>query len=400
MGKEIQMSHIMSFRIQGLAGRTEPLKLELNRDTNIFFGQNGSGKTSLLKILHAAMKNETDILKGVPFTAAEIKIYSLTWDKVFTRSIEKRQRGRRSPSRIHRELRSENEIMMVEELTEADGMKWTCTPATPKESSSAQWQHQYLPTSRLHVSDEPFFPPSFERSRSSRPWFTEEQLDSLFARSVEHLWSRYSAQVLGAVRMAQEQGLASILRAVLSPSSVSSRRRSSKLTTETAYKRVQSFLERQGSASILGKLASFERRYAADPTLQDVVQDIDSVEDKIKAAMTSRDTLQELITQMFRANKEIHFTDESIQVNTPSGQQIGLASLSSGEKHLLRILVESLLVGESSFIIDEPEISMHVDWQKSLIKSVRALNSETQLILATHSPEIMADVPDEKIFRI
>lgn len=393
------MSHIVSFSIQGLAGRTEPLKIELNRDTNIFFGQNGSGKTSLLKILHAAMKNETHILEGVPFTAAEIKIYSLNWDKVFTRSIEKRQRGRRSRSKTHREVRIENEIVVVEELTEADGMKWTCTPATPKEASSTYWQHQYLPTSRLHVSDEPF-PPSFEDSRSSRLWFTEEQLDSFFARSVEYLWSRYSAQVLGDVRMAQEQGLASILRAVLSPASVSSRRRSSKLTTETAYKRVQSFLKRQGSASILGKRSAFEKRYAAEPTLQDVVQDIDSVEGKIKAAMTSRDTLQELITRMFRANKEIRFTDESIQVNTPSGEQIGLASLSSGEKHLLRILVESLLVGESSLIIDEPEISMHVDWQKSLINSLRALNSETQLILATHSPEIMADVPDEKIFRI
>ena len=98
---------------------------------------------------------------------------------------------------------------------------------------------------------------------------------------------------------------------------------------------------------------------------------------------------------MFTANKEIRFADESIEVKTPSGEKIGLASLSSGEKHLLRILVTALLlVGESSLMIDEPEISMHVDWQKALIRSLRTLNSNTQLIFATHSPEIMADVPD------
>jgi predicted ATPase len=63
-------------------------------------------------------------------------------------------------------------------------------------------------------------------------------------------------------------------------------------------------------------------------------------------------------------------------------------------------MVAALLVRESSMIIDEPEISMHVDWQKDLIHSLRALNPDAQLILATHSPEIMADIPDSKIFRI
>lgn len=339
---------------------------------------------------------------SVPFAAAEVKIYSLNWNKVFTRSIEKpgrTQKGRaKGRSVIHREVLHQNEIVLMEEPTHEDSMQWNCTPTAPKDAATTRWAHQYLPTSRLHVSDGPFLPYT-ERTTSSRPWLTEEQLDAVFARSVEHLWSRYSAGVLGAVRTAQEQGLASILRAVLSPRSASSRRKS-KLTSATAYERVHTFLERQGSVSILGKRATFEKRYEQNATLQDVVQDIDSVEDKIKAAMTSRDTLQELITRLFMANKEIHFTDESIQVTSLSGERIGLASLSSGEKHLLRILVEALMVGASSLLIDEPEISMHVDWQKDLIPSLRALNQTAQFIFATHSPEVMANLPDDMIFRI
>lgn len=116
--------------------------------------------------------------------------------------------------------------------------------------------------------------------------------------------------------------------------------------------------------------------------------------------MSSRDMLQKLISKMFTANKSIHFGDKSIQVKSMSGEDIGLATLSSGEKHLLKILVESLLIGDSSLIIDEPEISMHIDWQKDLVSSIRALNADAQLIFATHSPEIMADISDDKIFRI
>ncbi|EHP83766.1 hypothetical protein GeomeDRAFT_3416, partial [Geobacter metallireducens RCH3] len=149
-----------------------------------------------------------------------------------------------------------------------------------------------------------------------------------------------------------------------------------------------------------GKRSDFEKRYVTDQTLQDVVQDIDSVEEKIKSAVSSRDMLQKLISKMFTANKSIHFGDKSIQVKSMSGEDIGLATLSSGEKHLLKILVESLLIGDSSLIIDEPEISMHIDWQKDLVSSIRALNADAQLIFATHSPEIMADISDDKIFRI
>ena len=396
------MSHIVSFKVNGLAGRKEPLELELNRDTNIFFGLNGSGKTSLLKILHAAMANETDLLVTVPFESAEVKIYSINYKKVFTRTIEKKSSVRRSVSNFrslaHREVRLEGELMIVDE-PRSDNWRWDCSPKTPSGAISSRWRHQYLPTSRLHLSDEPIASTlGFERIGPS--WLTEDKLDVLFARSVERLWGSYSAHVLGDVRKAQEQGLANILRAVLSPESTSGRRGRSKLTPTAAFERVQSFLNRQGSTSILGKRANFERRYVENATLQDVVHDIDQVEDKIKEAMTARDTLEELITKMFLANKEIRFTDQAIEVSTPSGEKIGLASLSSGEKHLLRILVQLLLVEENSMMIDEPEISMHIDWQKVLINSMRSLNPDAQLIFATHSPEIMADIPDDKIFRI
>lgn len=400
------MSHIISFKIEGLAGRKESVEIVLKRHTNILFGLNGSGKTSLLKILHAAMDNDTEILDSVPFVSAEVQIYSQAWDKVFTRTIKKtRSRQAIQPSRGRTKAGSiviSKEVMWADVLASEVEMEWSTKPATPKDAKHTRWLHQYLPTSRLHISDKNFHGSTKDYFASKRPWLTEEELDSVFASSVKHLWSQYSAHVLGAVRTAQEQGLASILQAVLSPQrqSTINKRRTSKLTSSTAYDRVHSFMERQNSSAILGSRKSFEARYSENPTLQDVVQDIDLIEDRITEAMASRDKLQSLITKMFRENKEISFTDESINIKTSSGEKIGLESLSSGEKHLLRIFVESLLVGDSSFMVDEPEISMHIDWQKDLIGSLNALNPEAQLIFATHSPEIMADVPDDNIFRI
>jgi hypothetical protein len=69
---------------------------------------------------------------------------------------------------------------------------------------------------------------------------------------------------------------------------------------------------------------------------------------------------------MYSGNKKVSFGDKSIIVEDANGKQIGLASLSSGEKHLIELFVEILLGRESSILIDEPEISIHVDWQREL----------------------------------
>ena len=75
------MSHITEFSIWGLAGRKEVYSQKLDRHLNVFFGLNGSGKTSLLKILDSAMERKTDNLINVPFEKAQVKIYSINFKK-------------------------------------------------------------------------------------------------------------------------------------------------------------------------------------------------------------------------------------------------------------------------------------------------------------------------------
>lgn len=72
---------------------------------------------------------------------------------------------------------------------------------------------------------------------------------------------------------------------------------------------------------------------------------------------------------------------------------IGITSLSSGEKQLFILLAEVLLQKRMPhiFIADEPELSLHIAWQRRIIQAILDLNPNAQIIVATHSPEVAAD---------
>ena len=73
--------------------------------------------------------------------------------------------------------------------------------------------------------------------------------------------------------------------------------------------------------------------------------------------------------------------------------------LSSGEKQILVILLTVLVQDNKPSILfmDEPEISLHLDWQRKLIQYIKELNPNVQIILATHSPGIILEGWRDKV---
>jgi predicted ATP-binding protein involved in virulence len=75
-----------------------------------------------------------------------------------------------------------------------------------------------------------------------------------------------------------------------------------------------------------------------------------------------------------------------------------ITALSSGERQLLVMLahlsLNPSLTDSGVFIVDEPELSLHIDWQEKFVDAVREANPNVQLILATHSPAIILDRDD------
>ena len=100
---------------------------------------------------------------------------------------------------------------------------------------------------------------------------------------------------------------------------------------------------------------------------------------------------QDLVDDLFsETGKKIIRTENEIRF-TQIGETLVPYQLSSGEKQMLAILLTVLVEDNQNYVffMDEPEVSMHVDWQQRLIDLVLELNPNVQIILTTHSPAIV-----------
>lgn len=393
------MAHIVDFIISELAGRKETYSQELNRDVNVFFGPNGSGKTSLFRILHSAIDRDASMLKTVPFISAEVTIHSIDYDRNFVRTFQKYDTA------IKRKVITEWEkeaISAAERIyrplslgKEKEELYWSTKPAKA-EGAKESFYHIYLPTWRLNVGDRPY---SLAMLRETYIEIEREyDWDVFFAKNLEKLWSQFTNKLLREVKEIQEEGLADILRGILMTKIP--KRQIKGQDPSIVYGRVAEFLKRQGPIDVLGPQDEFEKRCNEDPKFKKIANDINVIEQRIEKTTDSRNKLEQLIRSMFTGDKSIIFKDSGIEVETKKGKNLSIASLSSGEKHALYVFIETMLAGPSTLLIDEPEISLHVDWQRRLIPAMRQLNPNAQLLLATHSPEIIADIPDHNIFRL
>ena len=125
--------------------------------------------------------------------------------------------------------------------------------------------------------------------------------------------------------------------------------------------------------------------------------------------LESRAREQQLLAERLLTFERIvngYFRDKTIKVGprkglditTPSGEHLTEEVLSSGEYHLLYLMVAALTTQRRGTVlaIDEPELSMHISWQRQLIDSLLecASNASPQLLLATHSPDIVGKYRD------
>lgn len=80
-----------------------------------------------------------------------------------------------------------------------------------------------------------------------------------------------------------------------------------------------------------------------------------------------------------------------------NGNTIGYEHLSMGEKQILLLL---LMVSNTNqepciFFMDEPDLSMHIDWKEILVKELHELNPNMQIILSTHAPSVITGWHDK-----
>jgi predicted ATP-dependent endonuclease of OLD family len=150
---------------------------------------------------------------------------------------------------------------------------------------------------------------------------------------------------------------------------------------------------------------------AQEPKTDDLKQEILRYIDMLifENELSAKDAykiLADNINEIFDGlNMQVKFTgldrDKNIFFENELNEKISIDNLSTGEKELLSKIfyLHVANIKDSIILIDEPEISLHPSWQNKIIKIYKnfAEQNNNQIIIATHSPQIVASTPNESL---
>ena len=116
-----------------------------------------------------------------------------------------------------------------------------------------------------------------------------------------------------------------------------------------------------------------------------------NAQEKAQQLAQEKTHFQDLVDSLFRDTGKTIEREKNELSFTSFGESISPYKLSSGEKQMLIILLSVLVQNKRHYTLfmDEPEISLHIEWQQQLISLIRDLNPNTQVILTTHSPAVI-----------
>ncbi len=134
-----------------------------------------------------------------------------------------------------------------------------------------------------------------------------------------------------------------------------------------------------------------------------IVDIIDDHKSKIDNLFRPINDFLSVVNSFYRdSNKSLEVdTVGQIFVARPDKSKCTIEGLSSGERQLLVIFAHSFFnrhAGKNNvFIIDEPELSLHLGWQEKFSETIFSINPKSQYILATHSPEIIGNLKNKAV---
>jgi predicted ATPase len=125
--------------------------------------------------------------------------------------------------------------------------------------------------------------------------------------------------------------------------------------------------------------------------LHALVEQWQDLQDKQTEIYRPKYNLVEIASEMLFQKRLDVDSSNTIRVKSHKDEVISLINMSSGEKQLIIFLVETLLQEQETYIFlaDEPELSLHIEWQEQLVPSLLRINPNAQVIFATHSPDVV-----------
>lgn len=164
-------------------------------------------------------------------------------------------------------------------------------------------------------------------------------------------------------------------------------------------KEVATRVDQNISSELDWQLYLLQQRYldyqvnVANRMIECLASDDDNVRARASELAQAKKNFQNLIDQLFSSTRKRIIRKRNDIAFEQEGRIILPYQLSSGEKQMILILLTTLVQDDEPYVLfmDEPEASLHIEWQQKLISIIKELNPNVQLILTTHSPAVIME---------
>ena len=368
---------IQYLKVKGLNKRLDG-EFEFNEDLNIFTGANGSGKTTLLKLLwYLISGNLYRIFPEIPFESVLIETdpFSLSIHRIAPNMVE--LNGQISGEKV-------SEIANVERV----GKRF--------DAFNAQISHA--------MKSSLFFP-TFRRIEGGFSITPEAKVSDVRVLSGPERLQVSMLRFSDEVSINGHKFIASISTEDLG-----------ELLTQKYADIYEEISTRQ--AQVLEDISKGIQNKPDKDKVSGMPQDPSAVLSAIQKVNAEREQLSKPFSVLSELSRKIlrydtiHITGRVVRGETAAGITLGKGDdgitvgkakdaissdkLSSGEKQMLSFLCYNAFNQGMAVFIDEPELSLHVDWQRRLLPTLLKQGQKNQFFLATHSPFIYSKYPDKE----
>ena len=408
-----------------VSGFWQKYKVASNFDdnVNIVIGKNGTGKTTFMNILHAVLSVDATGLFENDFSTATLQLsdgrkkrkisiekidskdvpYIIAIYKISTRKyaipIYSSDESRVLPTSIRR-IAAEETNKLKQELSQLVALAslsvYRITADIDPEVRDRASKRTVSPVDlRLGNLMQKLTSYQLELSTEARSISAQLQRDVLVSLLYQKGSSDEPRFSLNFDESLERRNLTAAYKQLgVSGSDVSVRIREHTAAIGEATRNLQEMMRSSDSDSV-GSHYDFSPLEAYQRTARVIALSLESA-GKIDAVYKQiKDFLD--ILHSFIQDKKFEFQAGSLRL--VDNAEIGIERLSSGEKQLLILFIEALLQRQKSYIFlaDEPELSLHIAWQRNIISAIRRINPNAQIIVATHSPEVASKFPEKII---
>lgn len=134
-----------------------------------------------------------------------------------------------------------------------------------------------------------------------------------------------------------------------------------------------------------------------DTVLHPYFQTLESEVERLTPGVLAIERFVTTANQFLRSKHLSYTPSDGLQVIVDDQQEESAAlttdQLSSGERHLLLLIGSAMVAPEGTLILlDEPELSLGIEWKRKLLQSLLDLTQESsaQFLVASHSVEIIS----------